>query len=163
MNGYNICAFLCKNCDRDEQSIENIINEIEYVPDSKINMYVVTIATGIKEEKENIFLDYFIRCVRDDDSEEKKAGNKFTYLYSLEVRDKQDENSNKKNTKVSCYEGSMFAVSYDKVSIRFPCKGCFELQVFETNENMSKSAKERYKEYRINGKKPISLFSFNVV
>ncbi len=162
MSKINICAFIAKNANGQEQTINNIVNEIEMVEGKKLSLVIVTIINGIEFDKSNIYLDYFIRYVCD--FEQKCEKRPFTHLFSSTTQKskiKKREGEGNLEFKM-LYENTFFDTSYDEIEIGFPKKGFYELEVFENEENISGDWRKRYGQYGKVDKKPVSVYGFAV-
>lgn len=154
MSNLNICSFICKKADDQKQTIENIINEIEYSKHEKANFHIVTAISGIGIEKD-FYLDYFMSSVEDENDEENRG--KYLYLFSLHLHNKKSEFQ-----RLTQYKNSMFAMSYNEVSTEFPHRGFYELEIYKAENEFTGEAKERYRNYHEKKINPVSVYNICV-
>ena len=163
MDNINVCVFLASSVDKKDSTINNIINELVYNEEGN-SMDVVTVINGKNVANEKLELDYFIRVVSSGD-ENSNYKKKYSYLFSTETSKgesgENEEGSEKKQMKAS-YSDWFFALASENIQISFPCKGDYELEVFEITNKEEDSATERYKEYRDNNVEPKALYCFKV-
>ncbi len=161
MSNINICAFICKKADEQEQTINNIVNEIEMIEGKSLCLFVVTIINGVEFDRTNIYLDYFIRYVCDFKQECEKRP--FIHLFSLTTqKSKMHKVGKGGNQELKAIYEAFFGTSYDEIEIDFPKKGFYELEVFESEEEIKGDWRKRYKKYETDDKKPVSVYSFAV-
>ncbi|EOS68048.1 hypothetical protein C818_04215 [Lachnospiraceae bacterium MD308] len=162
MSNINICAFICKNADEQEQTIKNIMNEIEKVDEEKLSLFIATIINGVEVERDKFYLDYFIRYVCDFEQNNKKGP--FTHLFSLIIqKDEMQKLGNKGSQELkAAYKNAFFSTSYDAIKIKFPQKGFYELEVFEDEKEIKGDWRKRYRRYEKDNHKPVSVYSFVV-
>lgn len=163
MNNINLNVTLASSFNKEENSIDNIVNEIDYLEDGN-DVAVVSIINGTCEERLQLKFDYYIRKVSSD-GEDEFPKKKFLYLFSTKMisfdtaRDRKKYNPS--NAK-ACYPNWFFALDGENLHINFPGRGYYELEVFNMNNTEENDAKCRYKEYRENRIEPKALYCFKV-
>lgn len=157
MGNLNVCSLICKNVDKQEQIIKNIVNEIEMPSNEDANIVVVTIVNGIEIEEKEFNFDYFLNYLGDDDAKKPM----YAPLFSVKMCIKE---GNKITGKKTQHRNSLFEILYDEIDPKFPGKGNYELEVYLNDEDNGKdlSAKDRYEDYKEKNKRPISIYGFVV-
>lgn len=160
MSKINVCSFLCKECDKEEQSIKNIVNEIRVSEEKKETISIATIINGIRPENENFYLDYFIQFLCDERLSN-ETPPQYVHLFSVDMMPKESTEC-KEDLPRTVYKGAFFDTLYDSFSIHFPGKGFYELRVYLCETPLEGKAIERYKKYQKDDIEPISIYAFKV-
>lgn len=163
MNKINLNVILASYFDKEEYSIDNIFNEIDYSEDGN-DIAVVLITNGIYEEGEQLNFDFFLRKISSE-GDNSTAPKKFLYLFSTEIDKSIPMSEGKKfkeNSTKSGYPNWFLAIDGENIHINFPGRGDYELEVFKVIDSEKKEVNERYKEYRKEKMAPEALYCFKV-
>ncbi len=163
MNKINLNVILASYFDKEEYSIDNVFNEIDYSENGN-DVAVVLITNGIYEDGEQLNFDFFLRKISSEGDND-TAPKKFLYLFSTEIDQSIPMIGGKKfkeNGTKSGYPNWFLAIDGENIHINFPGRGDYELEVFKMNNLEEKEAVKRYREYRKEKVEPEALYCFKV-
>lgn len=154
MNNLNIFAVPCKGYDQETNSIIGIYNQVE-IENNRMDLCVFTGINYVgSDEKANFNLDYYLRCIKDEDGTGKEG--KRLALFAMSGK-------NRLETQYFQY-GAYTGMLSHETNIPILCSGLYELQVFLTEEEclQNDNPKERYERYKENGELPQAAVRFEI-
>lgn len=163
MDNINFNVTVASKFNKENNSIDNIMNEIDYSEDGN-DVAVVMLANGTYEAEKRIKYDLFLRKVSAE-GEDESSIKKYVYLFSTEFHDFSADNNRNNfvdNGTRSWYPNWFFALEGENLHINFPGRGDYELEVFTLLDEEERDPKKRYKKYREENVKPKSLYCFKV-
>lgn len=152
----NVFAAVCKEYNRETNSIIGIYNKVE-IENDRMDLCVFTGINyvGRPDNQSDFALDYYLKCIEDKD-DTGQNGKKIP-LYGMSGRNHFKDKEMK-------YMANSIMFSEER-NIYVPCSGIYELQVYSTEESLlkEKNSKERYKKYQDDNQLPQSVFRFEIV